>query len=180
MELRKLAKVAAVSATALALCTGVAGCRAGQGQLAGTPTSSAGTVTGASGTAAPVPASTSGAENSSGSVTTSLTSPVSLSGTVSAPVSCSTGRTYRASVTSAEIQGATVSFAVVVVGYRGSGSYPAVVDVTLRQSSGVVTTVAGVSRIPAVLTSAGGSFSVSATGSGGRTVAGSLSWVCGS
>jgi hypothetical protein len=55
-----------------------------------------------------------------------------------------------------------------------------VVAVTLRQASGLVTTVTGVSRVPAVITAAGGSFSVSATGSAGRTFTGSLNWVCGS
>jgi hypothetical protein len=63
--------------------------------------------------------------------------------------------------------------------YRGPGRYPAVVGVTLRQASGVVTTVAGVSRIPAAITSTGGSFSISATGSAGRTLTGSLNWTCG-
>jgi hypothetical protein len=64
--------------------------------------------------------------------------------------------------------------------YREPGSYDAVVGVTLHQASGVVTAVAGVSRVPAVLSSTGGSFSVSAKGSGGRTFTGSLKWTCGS
>jgi hypothetical protein len=95
-------------------------------------------------------------------------------------VSCIAGLAYRASVSSAVIDGDQFSASVVVAGYRGPGTYPAVVAVTLRQASGLVTTVAGVSRVPAVITAAGGSFSVSAPGSAGRTFTGSLSWVCGS
>jgi hypothetical protein len=91
-----------------------------------------------------------------------------------------TGLAYRASVSSAVIDGDQFSTSVVVVGYRGPGTYPAVVAVTLRQASSLVTTVAGVSRVPAVITPAGGSFSVSATGSAGRTFTGSLTWACGS
>jgi hypothetical protein len=98
---------------------------------------------------------------------------------VAAPVSCVAGLAYRATVTSAAVRGDQVSFSVAIARYRGPGSYPAVVGVTFRQASGVVTTVAGVSRVPAVITATGGSFSVSATGSGGRTFTGSLSWTCG-
>ena len=114
-----------------------------------------------------------------GSLSVSVTSPVTLSGSAAAPVSCVTGLSYRASVTSAVIHGDQVSYTVAIARYRGPGSYPAVVAVTLRQSTGVVTTIAGVSRVPAAITATGGSFSVSATGSEGRTFTGSLTWTCG-
>jgi hypothetical protein len=114
-----------------------------------------------------------------GSLSVSVTSPVTLSGSTAAPVSCAAGLNYRASVTSAVIHGDQVSYTVAIARYRGPGSYPAVVAVTLRQSTGVVTTIAGVSRVPAAITATGGSFSVSATGSGGRTFTGSLTWTCG-
>jgi hypothetical protein len=79
------------------------------------------------------------------------------------------------------VQGDQLSFSVAIPRYHGAGTYDAaVVGVTLHQASGVVTTVAGVSRVPAVLSGTGGSFSVSATGSGGRTFTGSLNWTCGS
>ncbi|HEX4833062.1 MAG TPA: hypothetical protein VH478_18420 [Trebonia sp.] len=90
-----------------------------------------------------------------------------------------TGISYRAEVSSAVIHGDQVSFTVAIARYRGPGSYLAVVAVTLRQPTGVVTTVAGVSRVPATITSSGGSFSVSAVGSAGRTLSGSLTWTCG-
>lgn len=114
-----------------------------------------------------------------GSLSVSVTSPVTLSGSTAAPVSCATGLNYRASLTSAVIHGDQISYTVAIARYRGPGSYPAVVAVTLRQSTGVVTTIAGVSRVPAAITATGGSFSVSATGSGGRTFTGSLTWTCG-
>ena len=104
---------------------------------------------------------------------------MTVSGTVLVPVSCVDGLAYRATVTSAVVHGDQLSFSVAVPRYRGPGSYPAVVAVTLLQASGVLTTVAGLPGIPAVITSTGGSFSVNATGSGGRTLRGSLSWACG-
>jgi hypothetical protein len=69
--------------------------------------------------------------------------------------------------------------AVALGGGRGPGRYPALVAVTLRQASGLVTTLAGVARVPAVITATGGSFSVSGVGREGRTFTGSLRWVCG-
>jgi hypothetical protein len=106
---------------------------------------------------------------------------VSISGTVKTTVACVTGRAaYRADVSTAVVQGNQVTFGVSIAGYRGPGSYPAIVNVTLRQSSGTVTTLAGVAQVPAVITSTGGSFSVTATGSEGRSFSGSMSWVCGS
>jgi hypothetical protein len=43
----------------------------------------------------------------------------------------------------------------------------------------VVTTVAGVPKVPATISPGGGSFTVSATGTAGRIFTGSLSWTCG-
>jgi hypothetical protein len=128
----------------------------------------------AAGTAAP-PSAT-----GTGSVTVAISAPVSVTGTVAAPVSCAIGRTYRATVSSAVVQGNQVTFGVSIAAYRGAGSYPAIVSVTLHQSSGAVTTLAAVSQVPAVITATGGSFTVTATGTEGRTFSGSLAWACGS
>jgi hypothetical protein len=125
-------------------------------------------------------ASPAGATGGAGSVTAALTSPVEVSGTTATPVTCTTGRAYRAEVSSVVIHGDQLTFDVMVGGYRGPGSYSAVVGITLHQPDGVVTTVAGVARVPADLSAAGGSFTVKAVGTQGRTVAGSLSWHCGS
>jgi hypothetical protein len=115
-----------------------------------------------------------------GALSVSVTSPVAVHGSVAAPVSCVAGRAYRATVSGGTVNGNQLSFTVAIAGYHGPGSYPSVVAVTLRQASGVVTAIAGVARTPAVITASGGSFTVSATGTEGRTLAGSLTWTCGS
>jgi len=201
----RLTRAAVPSAVALVLAAGLAGCKGVvvTSSAAGDSVTAAAASTPASASVAPAasaaatdaatqaatdaasPASAAAATSPGqaegpGAVSVSVTSPVAVSGTVPVPVSCVSGLAYRATVTSAVVQGDQLSFSVAVARYRGPGSYPAVVGVTLRQASGVVTTVAGVSRIPAVISSTGGSFSVSATGSGGRTLTGSLSWTCGS
>ena len=198
---RRLVRAAIPSVAALAVVAGLSGCKAGQVALSTQSTSPAAPAPASSTAPAPTggsadPASTTAApaatrpasgpaaapasgSATSGSVSVSVTSPVTLSGTASVPVSCVTGVYYRAEVSSAVIHGDQVSWTVAIARYRGPGSYPAVVAVTLRQSTGVVTTIAGVSRVPAVITAAGGSFSVSATGSAGRTFTGSLNWTCG-
>jgi hypothetical protein len=189
---RRMARAAVLPAAVLAVA-GLAGCKGTAVAVSTTGSSPAAAVASAdaaTGAATAEPAATVAAEPaattadtappSQGSVTASISSPVMDSGTVKVPVSCASGLAYRATVTSAVVHGDQVSFSVVIPRYRGPGSYPAVVGATLRQSSGVVTAVAGVSRVPAVITSTGGSFSVSATGSGGRTLTSSLSWTCGS
>src|SRR5450756_752562 len=167
----RLTKASAAPAAVLALVAGLAGCK---GVVVASSTAGSSPAAAAS-TAAPSQA------QGPGSVSVSVSSPVSVSGSVAVPVACAAGLAYRATVSSAVVQGDQLSFSVAIARYRGAGSYPAaVVGVTLHQASGVVTTIAGVSRVHAVITSTGGSFSVSATGSGGRTFTGSLTWTCGS
>jgi hypothetical protein len=191
---RGLARAAVPSAVVLALTAGLAGCK-GVVVASSTPPASitavaasapaASSAAAAPSVAAADPATTAAASAPTtapgpGSVSVSVTSPVTISGSVQVPVSCATGLAYRATVSTAVVQGDQLSFSVAIPRYRGAGSYDAVVGVTLHQASGVVTTVAGVSRVPAVISSTGGSFSVSATGSGGRTFTGALKWTCGS
>ena len=174
---RRLTRGAALPVAALALAAAVSGCKGTLSAQGAPPAASASGATSAHATASAVPAASQG--QGAGSLSVSVTSPVTLSGTATVAVSCVTGPSYRAAVSSAVIHGDQVSYTVAIARYRGPGSYPAVVAVTLRQSTGVVTTVAGVSRVPAAITSAGGSFSVSATGSEGRTFTGTLTWTCG-
>jgi hypothetical protein len=155
---------------AIALATVVTGCK-------GAVTVSAPT-SGASSGAVPVAATSTA--SAPGSLSVSITSPVTLSGSDAVAVSCTSGIGYHAEATSAVIHGDQVTYTVAISRYRGPGSYPAVVAVTLRQSTGVVTTLAGVSKVPAQITAGGGSFSVSATSTEGRTFSGSLTWTCGS
>lgn len=172
----RLLTAAVPSATALVLALGLTACQ-GQTALSAASASPAGS---ASSTASSDPVSATSPPLAAGSLSVSVSSPVTVSGSAPGPVACATGLAYRASVSGAVIDVNQFSASVVVAGYHGPGTYPAVMAVTLRQASGLVTTVAGVSRVPAVITAAGGSFSVSATGSAGRTFTGSLSWVCGS
>jgi hypothetical protein len=182
-----LVRTGALAVTALALAAGASGCK-GQAAAAGpgTPPPAAAS------SAAPAPASPAASTAQAaaaaaasqapgpGSLSVSVTSPVTLSGTVSVPVSCVAGLTYRASVASSVIHGDQLSYTVAIARYRGPGSYTAVVAVTLRQATGVVTAVAGVSQVPVTINSGGGSFRVSAVGTAGRTFTGSLTWTCGS
>lgn len=169
------AACALLSACVLSACRGVVVSASGS-QPAQAPAAASTPATPPQAAGAPV---TAAPASGNGSVTVSITSPVSLSGSVSTAVACVPGRAYRASVASAVVHGGQVSFGVLIPMYRGPGSYPAVVSATLRQGDGRVTTVAGVSRVAAAITSAGGSFSVTATGTAGRTFAGSLAWTCG-
>jgi hypothetical protein len=165
----RVARAALIVVVAAGLACGLSACRPDVSAPAAAITTNS-----ASGAAATTSAT------STGSVTVAISAPVSVSGTVAAPVSCAIGRTYRSTVSSAVVQGNQVTFAASIAGYRGAGSYTAIVSVTLHQSSGVVTTLAAVSQVPAVITAAGGSFTVTATGTEGRTFSGSLAWVCGS
>ena len=184
----RLARAATLSATALALIAGLAACRGAQAVATSagvTPASAAASGTAPSSTATNSSTST-GATSATvgqpavGSLTATVTSPSTVSATVPAPVACLTGPAYRAGGSRLTIRGNQLSFSVTIAGYRGPGTYPALIAVTWRQASGLVTTLAGVFRVPAVITSTGGSFSVSATGIEGRTFTGSLTWVCGS
>lgn len=179
-RLRRVVLPAVTLAVAAALVSGCKSQVVASSQSAAPPASAA-TQTAADPGSASAASATSAASQptGTGSVAVSITSPVTLSGSTAAPVSCATGQGYHASVTSAVIHGDQVSFSVAIARYRGPGSYPAVVAVTLRQATGVVTSIAGVSRVPAEISATGGSFSVSAAGSGGRTFAGSLTWTCG-
>jgi hypothetical protein len=193
----RLARAAALAATAIALMAGLTACRGAQAVATSdgaAPASAAAGSTAPSNpasTADSIPASTSASGSTTttsttvgqpavGSLAVSVSSPSVVSGTVPAPVTCLTGPTYRAFGSRLTIRGNELSFSVTIAGFRGPGTYPALIAVTWRQASGLVTTLAGVFRVPAVITSTGGSFSVSATGTEGRTFTGSLTWVCSS
>lgn len=117
-----------------------------------------------------------------GSVGVSITSPVVVSGSKAVPVTCTTGALYKASVSKATVKGATVSVAVSIAGYKGPGSYPATVTLTVKEANGTVIPLPKQVKTPAVITSTGGSFTASYTATQGkkRTFAGSIRWTCGS
>ena len=152
----------------------VPGCR-----VAASPASSARvaaastTVTGAT---AATPGSVGTGTGGAGSLTVNITSPVAVAGHVDTPVSCETaGRRYVESATGV-VGGATVAEGVRAANYTGPGSYSALVTVSLV---GTDAARYAIDAVPATveITSAGGSVSFSAT-SGGRTLAGAISWAC--
>ncbi|MCK9897739.1 hypothetical protein [Frankia sp. AgB32] len=105
-----------------------------------------------------------------------ITSPVTLSGHVDTTVTCETpGARYVASA-SGSLQGYQISESVRVSAYRGPGTYHALVAVSVLgpSSQDVVTAVPTDAQISA----SGGSVVFSASTSGGRTLAGSISWAC--
>ena len=184
----RLARTATALLLVAGLATGLCACRpdgatlaaAGSASSVTAATASSAASTPTAGAVTATAASSAASTPTAGSITASITAPVSVSGTVATAVSCVTSRaTYRASVSSAIVDGDQLTFAVSIAGYRDPGSYPAIVSVTLRQSTGTVTSLAGVAKVPALVTSAGGSFTVTATSSEGRTFTGSLAWVCG-
>lgn len=112
-------------------------------------------------------------------MTVAATEPVAFSGFVETPVECSISRgLYSAAASSASINGYTVSFKVSALRYTGPAEYQTTVVVTLVQPDGTTTTVPAAPQVPASINDAGGSFSISQTGTNGRTLALSLTWSC--
>jgi len=149
--------------------TPVAATRSGGTDAAAAPASSA---------SAPANTNHGGGTGGPGTVTVSISQPVTASGHAGTGVTCDTGRAYSAVTQSATVDGYQVSFTVRAAGYRGPGTYQALVTVRLDGASGAVTTVSAVPNIPAEITATGGSFSINATGDNGRTLAASLQWTC--
>jgi hypothetical protein len=175
--MRKRSFTLIVSLLVVVSTAGLTGCSG----LAGTRTSAASAPTGAatprthSGVTHPSGGSGAGG---AGSLTAALTAPVAVSGHVDDTVTCTTGRQYRAVVAPTVIGGDNVSLQVLVSGYTGAGSYSAIVTASITPTGSAPTSVAGVPGIPVSLTSTGGSVDLSATGSGGHTLAGSFDWAC--
>jgi hypothetical protein len=162
----------------LTLTVGLSACHSGQVPLA----VASSPATGSERNMVPVATALASEERAparAGALSASVSAPVIVLGHVATPVLCATGGVYQAEESRATIDGNRLRFTVGIVGYHGTGSYSAVVAVTLDQASGVVTTLAGVSQVPATITRTGGSFSVKAIGREGRPFTGSLHWVCG-
>src|SRR5580692_11673474 len=120
----RLARAAALSATAIALMAGLTACRGAQ--AVATSDGAAPASAAASSTAPGNPASSaaSGSTTSTtvgqpavGSLAVSVSSPSVVSGTVPAPVTCLTGPTYRAAGSRLTIRGNQLSFGVTIAGF---------------------------------------------------------------
>ncbi|KPM52282.1 hypothetical protein ACG83_28155 [Frankia sp. R43] len=170
------------------LMTSVSACRAGAGQAgsaAADSTTTTTTATAAPATAAATTPAEAGqpaapvgtGDGGPGSLTLAITSPVMLSGHVNTTVSCETAaRRYVASATGT-LDGATVTQNVRVAGYAGPGSYPAVISVSVVAADGSKYAISAVPTTVQV-TADGGAVSFNASTSGGRALAGSISWAC--
>ena len=147
---------------------------------------------GAAAVALPAAASASGSApvNSTGTITVSLTSPPALAGTASASAVC-VARVHAYRVTAqATDDGLDFSVSDVIAGYAGAGSYQSRAVLTVRNPSTGGFAVA-TRTVPVTIGGSGaatsGSISLSKTFSGtyhprlaGKTLAGTVSWTCGS
>ncbi|OHV60699.1 hypothetical protein BCD48_40695 [Pseudofrankia sp. BMG5.36] len=111
-----------------------------------------------------------------GSESVVITSPVSVSGHIDSGVSCQTAGAHYVASASGTVHGYSISNTVVVTGYHGAGTYPALVTFSVA----VPDTHYAVNAVPTTvqITDSGGEVSFSATTDGGRTLAGSIVWAC--
>jgi hypothetical protein len=124
-------------------------------------------------------ASVSPAAPASGSLVVSMTSPVSQTWTADGAVTCArTALLYLASADGSDNAGYNESLAMRVAPYRGPGTYPALVTLTVTGPQGGIASVSGVPATAATITSTGGTFTVDRTGEDGRTLDATVSWTC--
>ncbi len=149
---------------------------AATGTAAGIAGGSAGTA-GASGVGGSAAAAA--APDHRGSVTVAESEPVLAHGTATAPVTCETSSAvYVALVSRAQAGGYTHSFTVRVAGYHGPGRYRGTLSATVTGPHGTVAALTGVTDPAVTVTGAGGTFAISATGSGDHTLDATVSWAC--
>ncbi|MBI3686722.1 MAG: hypothetical protein HY241_05160 [Actinobacteria bacterium] len=122
------------------------------------------------------PANAGQGEGGPGSITLSVTSPRAVSGHVDTPVTCTTGRIYRASGTGA-IAGYTVRVAATAMRYSGPASYQTTLSGSVLAPDGEEFALVGV-RTTAAITADGGSAPFTVTGKRGHTMSGTISWSC--
>jgi len=114
-----------------------------------------------------------------GSLVVSMTSPVAQTWTAAGAVTCArTAVLYLASADGSNNAGYNESLAVRVAPFRGPGSYPALVTLTVTGPQGGIASVSGVPANAAAITSTGGTFTIDRTGEDGRTLDATLTWTC--
>ena len=131
-------------------------------------------------TSAAVPASSvSPAAPAPGSLVVSMTSPVAQTWTADGAVTCArTAVLYLASADGSNNAGYNESLAVRVAPYRGPGTYPALVTLTVTGPQGGIASVSGVPASAVTITRTGGTFTIDRTGEDGRTLDATLTWTC--
>jgi hypothetical protein len=114
-----------------------------------------------------------------GELVVSMTSPVSQTWTADGAVTCArTALLYLASADGSNNAGYNESLAARVAPYRGPGTYPALVTLTVTGPQGGIASVSGVPASAATITSTGGTFTIDRTGEDGRTLDATVSWTC--
>lgn len=158
--------------------------RAGTGPAGTGPTGTGPTGTAAAAATAPAAfggsAAAAEAPAHRGSVTVRVVRPVAATGTADAAVSCvaTASGVYVALVSKAVAGGYDNSFTLRISGFHGAGSYRAVLSASVSGPRGAVASLKAVAGIPAVITRAGGTFTVNTTGTTGHTLAATVAWTC--
>jgi len=125
------------------------------------------------------PATVSPATPAPGELIVSMTSPVSQTWTADGAVTCArTALLYLASADGSNNAGYNESLAARVAPFRGPGTYPALVTLTVTGPQGGIASVSGVPASAATITSTGGTFTIDRTGEDGRTLDATVSWTC--
>jgi hypothetical protein len=125
------------------------------------------------------PATVSPATPAPGELIVSMTSPVSQTWTADGAVTCArTALLYLASADGSNSAGYNESLAARVAPFRGPGTYPALVTLTVTGPQGGIASVSGVPASAATITSTGGTFTIDHTGADGRTLDATVSWTC--
>jgi len=108
-----------------------------------------------------------------------MTSPVSQTWTADGAVTCArTALLYLASADGSNNAGYNESLAARVAPFRGPGTYPALVTLTVTGPQGGIASVSGVPASAATITSTGGTFTIDRTGEDGRKLDATVSWTC--
>ena len=114
-----------------------------------------------------------------GELVVSMTSPVSQTWTADGAVTCArTALLYLASADGSNNAGYNESLAARVAPFRGPGTYPALVTLTVTGPQGGIASVSGVPASAATITSTGGTFTIDRTGEDGRKLDATVSWTC--
>ena len=183
-SITKAAAVAVPLASLISLtaCRGVVAAAApGTGGTVTALATSSTVVSPASAAAPATVAASSGAAASPapGTVAVAMTSPVSENWTADAQVTCArTAVLYLASADNTEVAGYNYSFAVRVAPYRGPGTYPALVTLTVTGPQGGIASISGIPAEPVTITSTGGTFTIDQTGDDGNTLDATVTWTC--
>jgi hypothetical protein len=76
------------------------------------------------------------------------------------------------------MRSSVTTVASAAIPYRGPGTYPALVTLTVTGPQGGIASVSGVPANAVTITSTGGTFTIDRAGEDGRTLDATLTWTC--